>query len=68
MSAACWLDTTTVSIRTALSPSYSTVTWVLPSGRRYAIVPFLRTSDSRSDSRCAIVIGSGISSGVSFDA
>ena len=32
MSAACWLETTTVSSRTALSPSYSMVTWVLPSG------------------------------------
>ena len=35
MSAACWLDTTTVSSRTGLWPSYSMVTWVLPSGRRY---------------------------------
>ena len=35
MSAACWVETTTVSSRTGLSPSYSMVTWVLPSGRRY---------------------------------
>jgi hypothetical protein len=35
MSAACWLEMTTVSIRTGrCSASYSTVTWVLPSGRR----------------------------------
>jgi hypothetical protein len=43
MSEACCEETTTVSRRTALSPSYSMVTWVLPSGRRYGIVPFLRT-------------------------
>ena len=43
MSAACWVETTTVSRRTGLSPSYSMVTWVLPSGRRYGIVPSLRT-------------------------
>jgi hypothetical protein len=34
MSAACWVESTTVSSRTGLSPSYSMVTWVLPSGRR----------------------------------
>jgi hypothetical protein len=65
MSGACWLDTTTVSSRTGVSPSYSIVTWVLPSGRRYGTVPERRTSDSRRASRCAIVIGSGISSVVS---
>ena len=32
--AACCVETTTVSTRTGLSPSYSIVTWVLPSGRR----------------------------------
>lgn len=65
MSLACCEETTTVSRRTALSPSYSMVTWVLPSGRRYGMVPFLRTSDRRFDSRCARKIGSGISVGVS---
>ena len=31
----CWVDTTTVSTRTGLpASSYSTVTWVFPSGRR----------------------------------
>ena len=36
---------TTASTRTGLwFASYSTVTWLLPSGRRYAILPFLRTS------------------------
>ena len=34
-SAACWVDSTTVSTRTGLPSSpYSTVTWLLPSGRR----------------------------------
>ena len=59
---ACCEETTTVSRRTALSPSYSMVTWVLPSGRRYGMVPFLRTSDRRLERRCARWIGSGISS------
>ena len=68
MSEACWLDSTTVSSRTGWSPSYSMVTWVLPSGRRYGIVPSLRTSDSRSASRCASSIGSGIRLGVSLQA
>ena len=68
MSSACWVDSTTVSRRTALSSTYSMVTWVLPSGRRYGTVPFLRTSVSFSDSRCASQIGSGISSGVSSEA
>ena len=30
----CWVETTTVSIRTGRPLSYSTVTWDLPSGRR----------------------------------
>ena len=65
MSSACWLETTTVSRRVALPSTYSMVTWVLPSGRRYGTVPFLRTSVSFSASRCASQIGSGMSSGVS---
>ena len=44
------------------------VTWVLPSGRRYGMVPSLRTAVSRRASRCASAIGSGISSGVSEQA
>ncbi len=32
-SGACWVETTTVSTRTARWPSYSTVTWLLLSGR-----------------------------------
>ncbi len=31
---ACCVLSTTVSMRTGFPPSYSTVTWVLPSGRR----------------------------------
>ena len=34
MPSACWVDSTTVSRRTGVVPSYWTVTWVLPSGRR----------------------------------
>ena len=68
MSSACWLETTTVSSRSALSPTYSMVTWVLPSGRRYGTAPDLRTAVSRRASRCARAIGSGISSGVSEQA
>ena len=34
VNASCWVDTTTVSMRFTVSPSYSTVTWVFPSGRR----------------------------------
>ena len=57
------------STRTGLSSSsYSMVTWVLPSGRRYGSVPSLRTAVSCSARRCAMVIGSGISSGVSSQA
>ncbi len=64
----CWVETTTVSTRTGTSPSYSTVTWVFPSGSTHPSSPFLRTSARRSDSRCAISIGSGISVAVSVQA
>ena len=30
----CWAEMMTASTRTGRSPSYSTVTWLLPSGRR----------------------------------
>ena len=64
---ACWVEITTASTRTGLPfASYSTVTWLLPSGRRYDICPFLRTSLSRYVSLCANDIGVGISSSVSF--
>ena len=68
MSGACCEETTTVLSRTGRRPSYSMVTWVLPSGRRYGMVPSLRTAERRRASRCASAIGSGISSGVSEQA
>ena len=30
----CWAEMMTASTRTGFSPLYSTVTWLLPSGRR----------------------------------
>ncbi len=33
ISSACWVETTTVSIRTGRPFRYSIVTWLLPSGR-----------------------------------
>ena len=65
----CWLETTMVSIRVGRSSSsYSMVTWVLPSGRRYGTRPSLRTSVNCSARRCANEIGSGMSSRVSVQA
>ena len=62
-----WLLTTMASTRTGLwFASYSTVTWLLPSGRRYGMVPFLRTSLSLKASLWASEIGVGINSGVSL--
>src|SRR6266511_3160701 len=68
MSGACWLETTTVCSRTGFKPSYSIATCVLPSGRRYGIVPSLRTAASRAANRWANAIGSGINSGVAVQA
>ena len=65
---ACWVETTTVSIRTGVKPSYSMVTWLLASGRSQGIVPSCRNSVIRLMIRCASAIGSGISSGVSLQA
>ena len=68
-SAACWVETTTVSTRfTAPSGPYSTVTWALPSGRSQSKVPFLRTSARRRVRRWAKAMGAGIYSGVSSQA
>src|SRR6266508_6069354 len=67
-SSRCCALISTVSTRLAIVPSYAIVTWLLPSGRRYGITPALRTSASRLASRCAIAIGSGISSSVSRQA
>ncbi len=65
MSGSCCVEMTTASTRTGLSPSYSTVTCDLPSGRRYGMSPFLRTAASMRVRLCASTIGSGISSAVS---
>ena len=67
-SGACWVETTTVSTRTGVAPSYSTVTWLLASGRSQLIEPFCRSSVIRLMIRWASAIGSGISSGVSLQA
>ncbi len=68
-SSECCEDSTTVSTRTGrLSASYSMVTCVFPSGRRYGSVPSLRTAVSCSARRWAITIGSGISTSVSSQA
>ena len=53
---------TTASMRAGLPSTYSTVTWLLPSGRRKSSSPERRTCDKRRDSLCASMIGSGISS------
>ena len=56
------------STRLTVSPSYSTVTWVLPSGRRYFKVPSLRTLASCLASLWLKEMARGISSGVSSQA
>ena len=64
----CWVEMRTVVSRFGLPSTYSTDTWVLPSGRRYGSTPDLRTSESRCASRCASQIGIGIRSSVSSQA
>ncbi len=61
----CWVEMTMALARTGRLPSYSIDTCDLPSGRRKSSSFDLRTSVSRRTSLCAIMIGSGISSGVS---
>ena len=53
-------------MRTGFSPSYSTLTWDLPSGRRKRGIPARRASASLLVSLCASRIGSGMSSGDSL--
>ena len=67
-SGVCCVLTTIASQRATLSPSYSSVTCVLPSGRRKSSRFCLRTSDIRRASLCAYMIGAGISSAVSSHA
>ena len=63
----CWVETTTVSIRTGLRSRYSTVTCDLPSGRRKSS-PSRRALASWRVTAWAYWIGAGISSGVSSHA
>ena len=67
-SGACCVESTTASIATGLPSSYSTVTWLLASGRSHFSLPFLRSSACFFTSRWARVIGTGISSSVSLQA
>jgi hypothetical protein len=65
-SGSCWALTNTVWTRAGRpSSSYSTVTWLLPSGRRNGSEPSRRASASRRAVAWASWIGIGISSGVS---
>ena len=64
----CWVEMTTASMRFGVLPTYSTLTWLLPSGRRKSRMPSRRAVERRCTSLCAIMIGSGMSSGVSSHA
>ena len=69
MSGSCWVDTTMAGQeRTWPSSPYSTVTWLLPSGRSQVSSPALRTSASLRESLWAREMGAGMSSGVSSQA
>ncbi len=65
MASACCVETTTASTRMGRPPSYSTVTWDLPSGRRKSRSPLRRASERRRTSAWARVSGSGMYSAVS---
>ena len=68
-SGSCCVESTTASRRFGVPfSSYSTVTWVFPSGLKYFNVPSFLTSVSFLASLCASEIGYGISSGVSSEA
>ena len=67
-SSRCWAEMTTVSTRAGFPSSYSMVTWLFPSGRRYGTTPALRTSERRLARRWATAIGIGMSSSVSVQA
>src|SRR6476646_8510511 len=53
----CWLEMTTASMRIGLMPSYSTVTWDLPSGRRYSSEPSRRQHDRERHELVGLVAG-----------
>ena len=63
----CCAAITTACTLCGRPPRYSTVTWLLPSGRRNFSSP-RRAFASWRVSRCASAIGSGIISGVSSQA
>ena len=64
----CCVETTSLLTPTGRAPSYTTLTWVLPSGLSHGRSPALRTPASRSASRCASTIGTGMSDAVSSEA
>ena len=66
--AACWVETTTLLMRTGLPSMYSKETWVLPSGRKKGTVPSLRTLVSCWESWWAQKMGAGMRVGVSLQA
>ena len=69
MSGSCWVDTTMAGQESTLPSSpYSTVTWLLPSGRSQESFPLLRTSVSWRASLWARSMGAGISTSVSSQA
>ena len=64
----CWVESTTVWTRLGVAPTYSTVTWLLASGRSCSMVCASRTLACDSTRRCESWIGSGISASVSLQA
>ena len=57
---ACCVEMTTLVMRTGLSFSYWTETWLLASGRSHLTLPALRMRVSSRPRRCANMIGAGI--------
>ena len=69
MSGLCWVETTMAGQRRMLPSSlYSTVTWLLPSGRSQLSSPLLRTAASRRQRSWAMAMGAGMRLGVSSQA
>ena len=67
ISSECWVLRTTASMRAGLPSLYSTVTWLLPSGRSHGCC-LRRASARRRVSACAKEMGAGMSSAVSSQA
>ena len=69
MSGLCWVERTMAGQRRTLPlSSYSTVTWLLPSGRSHFSSPLLRTAASFRVRSWARAMGAGIREGVSSQA